>query len=981
MAVNLKSCILASAAAAAVLLMAQPACAQTKALNVPSQPATTGVADFARQADVQVLISGADARGRRTNAVVGSFDIEQGLERLLQGTGLVARRTGPQTYTIMPREPVAEPQSTPEEDNTQVSGLTVTGTLIRGAVPAGAHLTVLDARAIRQTGQTTLTDVMQTVSQNFRGNAQENTFLANQGGSSGAGFSLGTSLNLRGVGADATLTLLNGRRLAPAGYGDFVDVSAIPLSAVDHIEILADGASATYGSDAMAGVVNIFMKQSFSGLETEGHYGVGDGLHEWRVSALAGKSWATGHVLGSYEYYERSALAAADRPYTASADLRPFGGADYRTAYAFPGNIISPSYLAGALPAGSGLNLQPGDILKGQTNLFDDHAGGEILPRQERHSLFVSGEQALGPRVTAYADGLFSYRRSDFRLPTVAAQLIVPSTNYYRQHSGLAGSDPIVIEYNLTNDLGATNVIGDTRAYAVDAGFKVDLSGGWRLNLYGAAGENRDYTTQPYFDTYRVGNALDRALASSDPATAFNPFGSGGGSPKSVIDSLKAPYFDKAVSQYQSVDAILDGALFHLPGGAVKIAVGGEVRHESFDTNYRIDWQTGAPSASTRAGEREATAAFAELFVPLVGEANGRLGLRRLEVSASARYDHYSDFGSTTNPKVGATWSPFDGFSIQGSWGRSFKAPRLNDLLNPQSAQLYPLPAAYGGPDTNHDGYSTLLLMQGGNPNLKPERGEAWTIGVRATPRQLPGFSASVTYFNLAFTDRIAQLPSLLSPFLTPASYLGSVYFLNPSQAQVDALLASVPRVIDSLPSDTPVEAIVDLRVANVSQVNLDGLDFAVSQVFNTRAGEFTASASFTYYLGYTSRFSPTAPAVKVYDTIGYPVSLRGRAGVAWRRGSLGASIFANYQSGYVNNAVTPHVPVSSQTTFDLQVSYDLDGVSAPLGVTRGMRMTLSVNNLFNTDPPLAEYDGYGYDAHNYSPVGRLVAINIAKRW
>ena len=968
----------AAFAGATLAVSAAPVAAQTRTFDIPAQAAAGGVAAFAEQAGLQIFVSESATAGRRTSAVRGSLSHAAALSALLRGSGLEVAANDGRTVTLR----AARPQGAGLEalEPAIVDDVVVTGSLIRGAAPAGAHITVFDESAIRQTGVATVAEVVQTSPQNFRGAAQEASVLANQGGATGIGYSLGTSLNLRGIGADATLVLLNGRRMAPSGYGDFVDASAIPLGAVSRIEILADGASATYGSDALAGVVNVFLKTDFTGVQVDAQAGFGDGLDEQRAGVLLGTAGPAGFVMGGYEYYRRSDLLAIDRSYTASSDLRPFGGQDYRSPYSLPGNIVGPAAFAGAIPTGQdGRNLDPSQIQVGQTNLYDTRPVQRILPEQTRESVFLSGELQIDPRATLYVDALYSDRVSEFLNPPAANFLVVPSTNYYRQLNGFGGADPMFIMYNFAGDIGSLAARGQSRIYSASAGLRADLFRDWKIDAFAARGESRERSEQLYPDIFRPGSALEVALASSDPATAFNPFGDGGDNTAAVIASLTAPYLEATRSAYTSVNFKMDGSVLDLPGGAVRLAIGGEHRWETYDSRYAIDYRVGAPAGDGISGDRQASAVFGEVYLPLFTEANARPGLQRLEISASVRYDDYDDFGGTTNPKVGATWSPVAGLSLHGSWGTSFKAPRIRDLYQPQIAQLYPLTSAYGGPDTNGDGQTTLLLMMGGNPDLTAETGEAWTAGFNLAPKAWDGLTLNLTYFNLSFDDRIAQLPNLLAPINTPEAYLGSVYFLNPTPATVAAYLASASRVVNSLPVDTPVEGIILAGVANVSRAALDGLDFQASQSLETGLGRFTASANVTWYMNYTSQFSPSAPEVTVTDVVGYPVDLRGRFGLSWSQGGWSASAFANYMDDYLNNAVTPNRKIDSQTTADLQASYGFEDTGP--AVLRGLTATISVNNVFDQDPPYAEYNQFAYDATNYSPVGRVVTLSLVKRW
>jgi iron complex outermembrane receptor protein len=675
-------------------------------------------------------------------------------------------------------------------------------------------------------------------------------------------------------------------------------------------------------------------------------------------------------------------LQDPDRAYTASADLRPFGGRDDRVLFGVPGNIISPAQFAGAIPAGqNGVGLTPADILKGQTVLFNNHGARSLLPRETLNSAFLSATQSVGERLELYADVLASRRTTLYTNPGAAIAASVPATNYYRQLNGFGGTAPLVIDYDLSKDVGELAVDGKSQMITGDFGGRLQLTGSWELDAFLEGGASREGNHQPYQDFGVAGNAFSVALASSDPAKAFNPFGDGGDNSAAVISSFVVPYHVQSRSRYASANLNLDGDLFQLPGGPVKLAAGAELRTEQFRYFSEVDYNNRPPGINNRRGNRQISAVFGELHVPIVGEANALPWVRSLDVSLSARYDHYSDFGSATNPKVGVTYEPVRGVLFHGSYGTSFKAPRLNDLITPITVQYYAASKTFGGPDPNGDGVTEALLVSGGNPSLTAEKGKAWTAGVTFEPAALPGFRADLTYFRLDFRDRIASLPSILLPLQNPAPYLGSVYFLNPTQAQVDAYVAKAAQILNTLPAgiNAPMEVIIVSQVANVSVVDLDGIDVHAEQAFETSLGRFTASAAFTRYMKYESQFSPTSPATTTVGIVGAPVALKGRLGLAWRRDGWSASAFANYMDHAWNTTITPAVRVKSQTTVDAQVSYRFPE-TGPVW-SRGVVATLAAANLFDRDPPFADVAGYGFDAKNYSPIGRLVSFTLEKRW
>jgi outer membrane receptor protein involved in Fe transport len=354
--------------------------AQPKNFNVPAQSATTGIPEFARQAGIQILVSETLVHGKRTAAVTGSHSIEEALGVLLKGTGLIATSRDGVTYTVavqpapatsLSRIAVvgaeaasqASSQSVAlDEDLTNkndIDEITVTGTHIRGTTNSPSPVLVFTRDDIDAAGVNTIQDFLQSLPQNFGGASQNTIGSIASNGQTNNGVN-GSAPNLRGLGASATLVLINGHRVAPGNQdGSFVDISMIPLTAVERIEIVTDGASAIYGSDAVGGVVNIILRTKFDGAETRVQYGsVTDGSsHNVTVGQTVGTDWTGGSGVLSYQYFDQTALSAASRDYLHSVPL-PF----------------------------------------------------DLLPVQVQQSVFANADQEVAPGFNIHGDAIYSHR-------------------------------------------------------------------------------------------------------------------------------------------------------------------------------------------------------------------------------------------------------------------------------------------------------------------------------------------------------------------------------------------------------------------------------------------------------------------------------------------------------------------------------------------------------------------------------------------
>ncbi|MBN8803549.1 MAG: TonB-dependent receptor plug domain-containing protein, partial [Sphingopyxis terrae] len=419
------------------------------------------------------VIANSDVVARKKSArVSGTFNADAALAQLLAGTELVAESVD---GTLVIREGKGDRfaessanRGTAQSDDAQII---VTGTRIRGAGPVGSPVTIVDRDALDRSGRTTLADYLQTIPQNFSGGPSEATFGATARGNANTNLNFGSGINLRGLGSASTLTLFDGVRPAMGGaWGAFTDLSLIPSSAIDRIEILTDGASAIYGSDAVAGVVNLRFRNRFEGAETRMRAGTADGdFSEMQIAQLLGKKWNSGHLVLAAEYYSRGNLPATKRRFT-SEDLRPVGGPDLRSNFANPGTILAANGRVFAIPPGQdGRGLTAADLIEGSFNRADAQRLVDILPRQRSLSFYASAEQEIGA-ITLFARGLYAdrrYRVNQRRFGPVP--VTVTSANpYYVDPIGTG--QPITVFYDPSADFGPEGARGRARALNLSGG-------------------------------------------------------------------------------------------------------------------------------------------------------------------------------------------------------------------------------------------------------------------------------------------------------------------------------------------------------------------------------------------------------------------------------------------------------------------------------------------------------------------------------
>lgn len=838
--------------------------------NLPAQPLDQALTSIGNLANLNVYFDPELVDGLRAPALNAELSADEALKRLLTDTHLHAVRVDDNTIRVV-ADTDQSTQATKgrhtdnHHESSPVEEVVVTGTNISGVKTPSAPLTVYTRDDINKMGIASVKEFVQRLSQNFNGGAAEDTVADVLGGNRAANnVTIGTGINLRGVGPDSTLVLLDGHRLAAGNiFGDFVDISQIPLTAIERVEIVADGASAIYGADAVGGVVNFITRKDFEGADTVARYGFGPtGLgdsREIQAGQAFGSAWGDGSASIDYEYYDRGALFASERGFTNSA-----------------------------------------------------HEPMMLLPDIKRNSFFGALNQSAGDSVTTFAEGNYSR-----------------STTTYDYSSPVGFANRKAISVNTSSMMA-----GGRKKFANEMGAEI-------ISSYAAS--------QTHYGLSR-------------------------------LKSGAAILADHVSNGIASLDAKLDGPLIDLPGGPLRFALGSQYRREAFnsETIARVVFRP----------RREVVAGFAEINIPVVGPRD-RSPENRLEVSVAGRVEHYSDFGSTRNPKIGVTWSPVADIRLRGTYGTSFKAPILNDLDPiPYDVVITPQFDPLTGQTVN------TLLVYGGNPKLHPERARTWTLGFDARPDATEGLKGNVTYYKIRFTDRIDNISSAgIDPFsgLVNANVLGPAFIeRNPPLSQVEGIINRNSELDDY--TGTPggadpasITAVIDSRQFNMSTYATHGLDYELSWTLPIFTGRVQWGIQGTHIFGFDIRATPQSPVVEILDTPYNPTrnKVRGRSVATF--GSWTVAAFVNYVGRYEDNRASPSVPVSSWTTADLSASYEF---ASGRGVLRGASLAFSALNLTNAAPPFVKgayaqflYPGLNYDGANANARGRVIALSIRKSW
>jgi outer membrane receptor protein involved in Fe transport len=405
----------------------------------------------------------------------------------------------------------------------------------------------------------------------------------------------------------------------------------------------------------------------------------------------------------------------------------------------------------------------------------------------------------------------------------------------------------------------------------------------------------------------------------------------------------------------------------------MKVAAGAEYRESDFAGVF----ETPGSAKLTSGGHRRVKTLFAETRLPLWGEGRRARGLERLELSAAARYEEYSDFGRSVTPRYAIEWAPLRSLTLHASSSRSFRAPSLVDLSENNNAfSIVPLP------DPSLPGGRALaLIWSGKNADLREETAHSWTTGISFEPRAVPRLSLAATYYDIDFTNRIdSPSPTLLGSALTDP-HLASMVTRNPSPELIAEVCSRAP--ISAFPINCTAvtgDVLIDFRLRNDASVHTRGLDLTAGYAVDTSSGTVALKLSGNYIIDFEEASTPGVPAVDRVSTPSYPVDLRLRGSVGWQRGGLDIVAYVNYADHYRDTVSIPERRVRSWTTLDTTVTYKLSaGLGGRLGETS---LSLAAMNLFDRDPPfLNNLVGVGYDQENADIMGRIVSFTIRQKW
>jgi iron complex outermembrane receptor protein len=510
-----------------------------------------------------------------------------------------------------------------------------------------------------------------------------------------------------------------------------------------------------------------------------------------------------------------------------------------------------------------------------------------------------------------------------------------------------------------------------------------DINNDWQLRGMLNYGDNKSsYSTSELNPTL-----VQQYAAGTTAATAINPYVPAATTNQALFANLRNWEIPgEAKDKITNIRAIVDGALFELPAGKLRLAAGAEYVKDEFSQRISGGGVPGGLSALPFVVySRSVKSVFGELQIPIVGAGNAMTGLYELELSLSGRYDKYSDFGNTSNPKIGLSYQPISWITLRGNWGKSFNAPTPVDQLGAQNTSIgaqnfFQVPPPGSPPGTGAGLY--VIALQGSTHSLQPQTATTYSLGLDISPPVVPGLRASLSYYHIDYRGTLDKPPVFDAARLF--AYYPQYVILSPTQAQIAAYAAqaSNPAAIAFLqaPGAPPVYELLDFRTYNLANTKLSGIDISLSYTHDTGFGSIDGQVSANRQVTRYTQASDLSP---------FTDDLRFGAPVFYMSATLGATIHnlrvqatLNHNAGYnvLRSPTLLQDHVTSFSVLNLFFRYGVDGK----GTWRDMAFTLSVNNVLDQAPPVLRTTAAFGDSAGFAngqTVGRLFQVGVSKKF
>lgn len=949
------------------------------------------------------------------------------------------------------------------EDEGRNTDIIVTGSSIRGIAPVGSNLVAVGQEQLEKVAPISVTELVNTVPAISTANATPQAQNAYS-------YYAPQIHQLAGSGSNSTLALIDGLRM-PGGGTQYAqtDPNIIPTPALQRVEVLADGASSIYGSDAVAGVVNFITRETYDGAQVNGRIGFGDNYRVYDINGIWGTTWDTGGIYVAGQFLKQSEITNDKRPFMSRGDYRDIGGSNTNTFLCSPatvraiggnGSATGPVFLSADTAQtvannqaqngfcnnsiyGTGVpGVQREGVLVVLRNEFSDKLTfqGKVAFNHLTHFSrgtpgTISGGKAFGVGASVDPTQINPFFRAPpgtgFTQESISWVALKPDgdygTNNYENTTFYATG---VLEYEIGNDwtITGSGALARSNSFQRQENGYNGIAALMALNGSPALTGSRNVVLGPD-ETTTIGRALN-------PGNALDVWNglSNNRTSQEVWDDI---YSLKTNNEHQNnmwqLKLEAQGPLFDLPAGTVRAAAGGEYMNVTQDVLGLTlnSTGTGYNNFIMNLGPRKVTSGYLEVFIPIISADMEIPLVQSFDLNLSGRYDHYSDWGSTTNPKIAANWQVNDSIKVRGNWASSFVAPPLNQIGDPNQGYLrgatgtgrsavldvpvalYPnvkyLPGCGQvttvcrvGQETGREGLDRSLGA--GFAGVEPQDGESWSIGVDLTPTFLPGFTANVTYWTNSYRGGVN---SPAQPLIINSESLRDRLFICAGPSTPAGCTDDQIRQFTNVDNGATTAAVlppevyflINRDVGNVLDIDVAGIDAQAQYVMETSsAGAFTLGATLTYF----TKFDQRAPGGEWFDllnTSGYnsqfpSIQTRVRANLGWDMSGISFDLFANYTGSYRNYIQTSVLPVElgpngnpigggdkvrRDLTFDLHASYELGG-----SFMEGSQIYIDVKNLLDKNPPFyngnttgAGVGAWGFNGFVSNVIGRVISLGF----
>lgn len=940
--------------------------------------------------------------------------------------------TAPQSpIPVRPTDEEIEAEAAADGD---VQEIVVTGTSIRGAAPVGSNLVTVSTEALMATGAQTVTGALQSVP-SLSGTTGQGTTSA---------FYQPSIHQLGASASNSTLVLIDGHRGPTGGTNHtFLDPNIIPFNMLQRVDVLAEGASSVYGSDAVAGVINFITRSRFNGLQADGQVTIRDGTLGYQAGLLFGQTWDRGSAVFGATYIYQDNLRSRDRDFT-YPDQRGVDvgnglfGSNFLSQNCGPAQIqVGSNYY---FPVTSGTPVNAADSAR-----CTNYDVTDLLGREERQNVMGKITYELTDDLTVGLDMLYARRRG--RTTNAAGSFNATAFGtgaqanpFYTNPAGVTATSQTV-RFDGTELFGPATGRNDSDSMYAAFTASYDFTDNWAFDFLATAGRDESSTfsegainqSAALLALNGTTNGGGSVTAPSIPGTTiivtqlpltpnnaldvWNPAATNRTSPETLSRILDNTNLLRNTTGYQQFRASFNGTLLELPAGPLKVAVGAELYQTQLG---QFVSRANAGPARTNSQQlkfdfdRTVYSGFAELNIPIIGPDMNVPLVQGFDLSLAGRYDHYSDFGKTTNPKVAFNWDIIDGFRFRGNWSTSFVAPPLTILGDQFGAfgtanfvpgtrnvsadtSLFPqirgtLPGCSATATSCNLSQLSGIQVTRGDPNAGPQEGDGWSLGFDLAPPIVRGLRAAVTYWRTNFEGGVtgSQIEQVLG--IKSVNNLITFYPNCATQADINAATIGIPQAGTLAPCTYYIYQTLNTNFLNLK---IAGIDYQLDYDHRTEAsGTFSGGFSGTEFTRFRQSFGGGAE-YDILNTAGnngtFPsIRRRIRGYLGWSNDALSVRAFANYIGSFRNySASSTRNPltrdangnpngggdiVKSLTTFDLNAVYRFDG-----GFLDGSQLSVAATNIFDKDPPFYNVaNGYYNLVHN--PYGRTVTISLTMK-